>query len=108
MQHSLVLIQQLWLVLQDLCHGQQAQVLEVLVSVLDEEAELGDAKLHGGVVVGQARHHGADALVQEGHGRGAVDEVGEGLDQLLPQSRLQWSQSTKLNTHTHGGGCGQY
>lgn len=74
-----MLTQQLWLALQDLGHCQEAEVLEVLVSVLDEEVELGDAELHGGGMVVEPGDHGADALVQQRHRRGAVDEVGKGL-----------------------------
>ena len=58
-----MLVEQLGLLLKNLGHGQESKVLEVLISVLDKEVELGDAELHGGSVVGQARHHRADALV---------------------------------------------
>ena len=47
-------------------------------------------------MVGHSRDDSGDALVEEGHGCGAVDEAGEGLYQLLPQPRLQWSESAKL------------
>ncbi len=47
-------------------------------------------------MVGEARYHGADALVEERHGRGAVNQIGKGLHQLLPQSRLERSQCAKL------------
>ena len=94
--YSLVLTQQLWLSLQYLGHRQEAEVLEVLVGVLDEEVEFGDAELHGGGVMVEASDHCADTLVEQRHGRGAVDEVGKGLHQLLPKPRLQWSEGAKL------------
>ena len=91
-----MLTQQLWLSLQYLAHRQEAEVLEVLVGVLDEEVEFGDAELHGGGVMVEASDHRTDALVEQRHGRGAVDEVGKGLHQLLPKPRLQWSEGAKL------------
>ena len=91
-----MLVEELRLLFEYLRHRQQPKVLEVLVGILDEEAELGDAELHGSIVIGQPGHHCTDALVEQRHGRGAVDEVGEGLHQLLPQSRLQGGKGTKL------------
>ena len=52
--------------------------------------------LYGRGVVREASYDGGDTLVEEGHGGGAPDEVGEGLDQLLAQPRLQGSQGSKL------------
>ena len=47
-------------------------------------------------MAGEASDDRADALIEEGHGCGAVDEIGEGLNQFLPQSGLQRSQHAKL------------
>ena len=96
-KNLLVLLDNLWLVFEYLGHCQQSEVLQVLVSVLYEEPQLGDAQLHGCGVVWDTYYHRGDTLVEQRHGRRAVDEVGEGLDQLLPQTGLEWSQSTKLN-----------
>ena len=82
--------------LQNLGHSQEAEVLQVLIGIIDKEAELGDAELHGGGVAGHAHYDGADTLVEEGHGGGGVDEVGKGLHQLLPKPRLQRGQGAKL------------
>ena len=96
-KNLLVLLDNLWLVFEYLGHCQQSEVLQVLVSVLYEEPQLGDAQLHGCGVVWDTYYHRGDTLVEQRHGRRAVDEVGEGLDQLLPESGLDRSQSTKLN-----------
>ena len=91
-----MLRQQFGLDLKYLGHGQQAKILQVLISILDKQPELGDTELHGGGVVGEAQDHCADTLIEQGHGCGAVDEIGKGLHQLLGQPRLQWGQCTKL------------
>ena len=91
-----MLLYNLWLVLEYLSHGQQTEILQVLVSVLDEQPQLRDTELHGGRVVGDTHDHCGDALVEQGHGRGAVDEVGERLDQLLTKTRFQRGQRAKL------------
>ncbi len=77
--------------LQNLSHGQETQVLEVLVRIFDEEAEFGDTELHGSVVIGHAHNDRADALIQQGHSRGSVDEVSKGFHQLLAKSWFQGS-----------------
>ena len=60
-----MLLYDLWLGLEYLGHGQQTQVLEVLVSILNEQPQLGHTQLDGGGVVGQTRDHRGDALVEE-------------------------------------------
>ena len=47
-------------------------------------------------MVGDTHYHCGDTLVEQGHGRGAMDEVGKRLDQLLPKTRLQGGQCPKL------------
>ena len=47
-------------------------------------------------MVRQSRYDGRDALVEKGHGGGGVDEGNERFRQLLTETRLQWSQGTKL------------
>ncbi len=44
--------------------------------------------LNGGLMIGNAKDNGVDALVEHRHGGRALDEVGEGLNQLLGQTRL--------------------
>ena len=53
-------------------------------------------------MVGQASDHRGDALVEERHGRGTVDEVGERVHQLLPQTRLQRHQCSELEEGIEG------
>ena len=55
-------------------------------------------------MVRYASDDGGDALVEQGHGRGAVDQTGHGLHQLLTQSRLQGGQGTELGWRREGGG----
>ena len=43
-----------------------------------------------------ASNDGGDALIEEGHCSGRVDERYEGLSQLLAEARLQWCESSKL------------
>ena len=47
-------------------------------------------------MVGDPRNNCADALVEEGHGRGAMDQISQGLYQFLSETRLQRSESSKL------------
>ena len=75
--------------LEYLSHGQQTEVFQVLISVLDEQPQLGDTQLHGCRVVGDTHYHRGNALVEQRHCRGAVDEVGEGLDQFLTKTGLK-------------------
>ena len=91
-----MLLYNLWLVLEYFSHGQQTKILQVLISVLNEQPQLRDTELHGGRVVRDTNDHRRDALIEQGHGCRTVDEVGEGLNQLLPETRLQRGQSTKL------------
>ena len=51
-------------------------------------------------MVRDTNDHRRDALIEQGHGCRTVDEVGEGLNQLLPETRLQRGQSTKLRGKT--------
>ena len=39
-------------------------------------------------MIGHPRYHRGDALIEKGHGRGAMDKVGKRFDQLLAESRL--------------------
>lgn len=66
----------------------QCLILTILIRVLDKNAELLNAQLNGGAVIGhptadadEDRDHCVDALVQETHGRGAVwiEVVGYGF-----------------------------
>ena len=86
-----------------LCHGQESKVLEVLIRVLNEQPQLGDAELYGGRVVGDTHYHRGDALVEQRHGRGTVDEVCQRLYQLLSKAGLQGCESTKLKDGREGG-----
>ena len=47
-------------------------------------------------MVGNTHDHRGNTLVEQGHGRGAVDKVGERLDQLLTKTRFQRGQRAKL------------
>ena len=103
--------------LQDLGHGQQAQILQILVRILDQNPQLLHAELDGGGVVGQAGRHGQqhrdhriDALIQQRHGGRGMDQRGQGLDQFLAQPRFQRSQRAEqldyLDQHPVVGGIG--
>ena len=52
--------------------------------------------LYAGAVVGNPHDDGHDALVQQRHGRRAVDQTGQRVCQLLTQSRLKGAECTKL------------
>ena len=103
--------------LQDLGHGQQPQILQILVRILDENPQLLHAELDGGGVVGQAGRHGQqhrdhriDALIQQRHGGRGMDQRGQGFDQFLAQPRFQRRQRAKqldyLDQHPIVGGIG--
>lgn len=47
-------------------------------------------------MIGKPSDDSADTLVQQRHGRRTVDEIGKGLHQFLPKSRLQRSEGPKL------------
>ena len=83
-----MLVKDLWLLVKNLCHGQQSEVLQVLISIFNKQSQLGHTQLHGGCVIGHPRYHSGDALIEKGHGRGAMDKVGKRFDQLLAESRL--------------------
>ena len=53
-------------------------------------------------MVGHSRDDSGDALVQQRHGCGAVDETGKGLYQLLPKTWLQGSEGAKLLAEREG------
>ena len=89
--------------LHDAVEREEAQILEVLVGIFDEGAELGDAQTHQRNLVRQADDAGLDALVEKGHGRGGVDEVGQRLHQALGQPLLQRSKRSKLFVKKSGG-----
>ena len=59
-------------------------------------------------MVGHPGDHGGDALVEQRHGSGGVDEGGEWLCQFLGQSRLQGSECSKLHADVGGEGGGNY
>jgi len=67
-----------------------------LIGIFDEDAKLGDRELDQVGLVEHALGDGVDALKQQGHGGGVVDQIGEGLHQLLRQPWLQRSESCEL------------
>ena len=58
--------------------------------------------LYGGGVTGHANNDGGDALVEQGHGCGGVNERDERFHQFLAQPRLQRSQRSKLQREREG------
>mmetsp|Transcript_11019 Transcript_11019/g.34967 ORF Transcript_11019/g.34967 Transcript_11019/m.34967 type:complete len:681 (-) Transcript_11019:135-2177(-) len=76
----------LWVHLEDATERDQPEVLEILVRVFDEQAQLGNAQLHQGHVVGTPGDARLNALVHERHGRRAVDQRRQRVDQLLGES----------------------
>ena len=46
-------------------------------------------------MIWHTQHHGIDTLIDERHGRGAMNQAGERLYQLLPQTRLQGSERSE-------------
>ena len=61
----LVLLNDLRLVFKYLSHGQQSEVLQVLIGILYEQPQLRDAELDGGGVVGNPHDHRGNALVEQ-------------------------------------------
>ena len=99
-----MLLDDLWLVFQYLGHGQKSEVLEVLIGVFDEQPQLRDAELNRCRVIGYTDDHRGNTLVEQGHGSGAVNEVGQRLNELLTKTRLKGSERTKLSGGMGGGG----
>jgi len=71
--------------------------LTVLVRVLNEEAKLGDRELDEVGLVEHALGDGVDALVEERHGRGVVEEVGHRVNQLFGQTGLEGCECGELH-----------
>lgn len=81
----------------DIVHGEQTQVLQVGIRVLDKSAQLANAQTHDLFVLTQATDAGLNDFEEQRHGGCSVDEGGEGLNQLLGQARLVRRKQSELD-----------
>lgn len=73
----------------------EAEVLEVLVGILNEALELLKCELGHRCMSRHADRHSVDALIQERLGGRGVEQVGDGRDHLLSQPRLERRQRSQ-------------